>query len=170
VSFAITATEFIVYCLQFLKVLIVIGILAVATVCLFRARSIRRWLRVCMRISGAILVLPLGFCVLFLIVMAACVRQPRIIISPDSQHVAEYSYMAGFLGRDVTSVNVRKKWSLIRSNAYTYAGPSDWSSTQVRWLDNERLLIRYSQDERDHPQRCNNGKLAGVFVQCEAQK
>jgi hypothetical protein len=36
-------------------------------------------------------------CVLLLLMMIACTSRPRILVSPDSQPVAEYSYEAGFL-------------------------------------------------------------------------
>lgn len=155
--------------MPFLKVLAVLGILVIGTVYLFRARSMRRWLRVCMRVGGGVLVLPLAFCVLFLIAMAACSTRPRIILSPDSRHIAEYRYQAGFLGRDSTFVSVRRKWSVLAVEAYRYAGPSDWSGTEVRWLDNEHLLIRYSREGGDHPLHCDNRIIAGVFVECVAE-
>jgi hypothetical protein len=169
VSPPIRITELVVFCLPFLKILVVLGILVATTVYLFRARSRRRRLRVCMRVGGGILVLPLVLGMLLLVAMAACTTRPRIVVSPDSNHIAEYSYQAGFLGRDSTFVRVRRKWSLLPVNAYWYAGPSDWSSTEVRWLDNEHLLIRYLKDDMDHPQHCDNNNVAGVFVQCVAE-
>src|ERR1051326_2207628 len=165
-SRAVRITEFVVFCIAFIKILVVLGILVVATTYLFRARSMRKWLRVGMRVSGGILVLPLILCMVLLVVMAACTSRPRIIVSPDSKHIAEYSYEAGFLGRGSTFVSVRSKWSLLPVNAYWYAGPSDWLGTEVRWLDNKHLLIRYQQDDRDHPQHCRNGNGADVFVKC----
>jgi uncharacterized membrane protein (UPF0182 family) len=169
VSPAVRVTEFVVFCLPFIKILVVIGILVAATIYLLRARPIRRWVRVCMRIGGGILVLPLVICMALLVAMAACTSRPQIIVSPDSMHIAAYSYEAGFLGRDSTFVSVRKKWSLLPVDAYSYAGPSDWSSTEVRWLDNEHLLIRYQKDDRDRPQHCRNDNVAGIFVQCVAE-
>jgi len=68
----IRVTEFVVFCLPYPKIIAVLGILVAGTVYLFRARSVRRWLRVCMRVGGGILVLPLALCVLLLIAMAAC--------------------------------------------------------------------------------------------------
>ena len=169
-STAIRITEFVVFCIPFIKILVVFGILAAATKYLFRARSVRRWLRVCMRIGGGILVLPLVLCMVLLVFMASCTSRPRIIVAPDSKHIAEYSYEAGFLGRDSTFVSIRRKWSLFPVDAYWYAGPSNWADTEVRWLDSEHLLIHYQQDDRkDHPQHCTNSNVAGVFVQCVAE-
>src|ERR1700690_2221257 len=65
----------------------------------FRVRLIRHWARLCTRIAGALLVLPLVAALLLLLSMVACNTRPRILVSPDSRHVAEYSYEAGFLGR-----------------------------------------------------------------------
>jgi hypothetical protein len=169
VSPTIRITELVVFCWPFIEILVVLGILVATTVYLFRARSVRRWLRVCMRVGGGILVLPLVLCMLVLVAMAACTSRPRIIVSPDSNHIAEYNYQAGFLGRDSTFVRVRRKLSLLPANAYSYAGPSDWSGTEVRWLDNEHLLIRYLKDDNGHPQHCDNDNLASVFVLCVAE-
>lgn len=165
----IRITEFLVFCLPFIRLLAILGTVAAATVYLLRARSVRKSLRVCMRIIGGILVLPLALCALLLLMMIACTSRPRVLVSPDSQHIAEYSYEAGFLGRDSTFVSVRRKWSLLRDNAYWYAGPSDWSRTEVRWLDNEHLLIRYAEDGEGRSQHCT-GKAAGVLVQCIPRK
>jgi hypothetical protein len=74
---AIRITEFFVFCLPFIKILAVLGILVAAIVYLFRARSVRRWLRVCMHVGGGILVLPLVLCILLLVAMAACTSRPR---------------------------------------------------------------------------------------------
>jgi hypothetical protein len=169
VSPAIRIGEFLVYCLPFLEILILLGILAAATIYLFRARPMRSWLRICMRLGGGVLALPLVLCVLLLITMAACTQRPRVIVSPDSRHTAEYSYEAGFLGRDLTYVRVRGRWSL-PAFAYWYAGPSDWSSTEVRWLDNEQLLIRYSVYDSDNPPHCTSTMVAGVFIRCVAER
>src|SRR5579859_4461478 len=110
-SRAVRITEFVVFCIPFIKILVILGILGAATIYLLRARSMRRWLTVCMRVGGGILVLPLLVCMLLLVVMAACTSRPRVLVSPDSKHIAEYSYEAGFLGRDSTYVSVRREWS-----------------------------------------------------------
>lgn len=47
----------------------------------------------------------------------------------------------GFLGRDSTFVTVRKGWSIFPDVVYQYAGPSDGTDTEVRWLSNEQLLV-----------------------------
>jgi hypothetical protein len=167
VSTAIRSTEFLVFCLPFIRLLVVLGIVGAATIYLFRARSVRKWLRICMRITGGILVVPLALSVVMLLMMVACSSRPQVLVSPDSQHIAEYSYEAGFLGRDSTFVSVRRKWSLLPRDVYWYDGPSDWSGTEVRWLDNQHLLIRYTEDQRGHSQHCSR-KAADVLVQCIA--
>lgn len=113
--------------------------------------------------------LPLLAAVLLLLTMVACNSRPRVFVSPDSRHVAEYSYETGFLGRDSTSVTVRKKWSIFPDVAYQYAGPSDWADTEVRWLSNEQLLVRYRLDGEDRFQECKT-VAAGVVVQCTTTK
>jgi hypothetical protein len=54
-----------------------------------------------------ILMLRLARCVLLLLMMVACTSRPRILVSPDSQPIAECAYEAGFLGRDPTFVSLR---------------------------------------------------------------
>jgi hypothetical protein len=86
-------------------------------------------------------------------------------VSPDSQHIAEYGYEAGFLGRDSTFVSVRRRLSFRSEYAYWYAGPSDWSGTDVRWLDNNHLFIRYKGVRENRSQYCSNN-VSGIIVQC----
>jgi hypothetical protein len=167
VNTEIRITELLVFCLPFVRLLVILAAFSAAIRYLFRARSVRKWLRVCMRLAGGILILPLALCLLMMLVMVACVSRPRVLVSPDSRHVAEYSYEAGFLGRDLTVVSVRRNWSLLGDDAYRYAGPSDWSGTEVRWLNNEHLLIRYTEDMRGHFQRCINS-AGSVLVECIA--
>jgi hypothetical protein len=85
----------------------------------------------------------------------------------QSYCVAEYSYEAGFLGRDSTFVTVRKRWGIFPDVVYQYAGPSDWTDTDVRWLNNEQLLVRYRPDGEGRFQQCQTG-AAGIVVQCVA--
>jgi hypothetical protein len=59
-SCAVRITEFVVFCIPFIKILVVLGILGAATIYLLRARSMRRWLRVCMRVGGGILITTTG--------------------------------------------------------------------------------------------------------------
>jgi len=79
---------------------------------LLRTNIARRWLRIFSRAAGALLVLPLLLGLLLLLTMGACATHPRIIVSPDSQHVAEHYFEPGFLGRDYTVVSVRRRWSV----------------------------------------------------------
>lgn len=168
-SFVIKTTELLVFCLPFIKLLVIIGIMAAAVFYLFRVRFIRLWVRLCTRIAGALLVLPLGAALLLLLLMVVRNTRPRVLVSPDSQHVAEYSYEAGFLGRDSTFVTVRKRWSIFPDVGYQYAGPSDWTDTDVRWLSNEQLLVRYRPDGEGRFQQCQ-ARAAGIVVQCAAKK
>jgi hypothetical protein len=103
-SLVIKSTELLVFCLPFIKMAAIVGIIAGAVFYLFRARFVRRWLTICTHIAGAVLVLPLVAALLLFL---------------------------------------RKKWSIFPDVAYQYAGPSDWTGTEVRWLSNERLLVGY---------------------------
>jgi hypothetical protein len=152
---SIRITESLVFYIPFVMVLAIVGILAIVVVRLWRARASRTWQRVCMRIGAGMLTLPFILCLLTLLVMSACTSRPRLLVSPDAKHIAEYSYEAAFLGRDLTVITVRKKWSLFPARAYQYSGPSDWPDTQVRWPDNKHLRIDYSRDSEGRSQYCN---------------
>jgi hypothetical protein len=164
-SFFIRATELLIFCLPFIIALALIGIVGVATTALFRAQIARFWLKVCIRAVGSVLEVPLILAMMLILLMGACASRPRIIVSPDSQHVARYSYLAGFLGRDVTFVSVRKRWSLLSDDVYEDIGPSDWEATDVHWLNNHQLIIRYQPDPDGHHQECKR-EGAGIDVLC----
>jgi hypothetical protein len=117
-SFVIKTTELLVFCLPFMKLIAIIGAIAAAVLYLFRVRFIRLWVGLCTRIAGGLLVLPLVVGLLLLFLMVASNTRPRVLVSPDSRHVAEYSYEAGFLGRDSTLVTVRKSWSIFPDMVY----------------------------------------------------
>jgi hypothetical protein len=61
---------------------------------------------------------------------------------------------------------VRKKWSILPDKAYVYFGPGDWSDTEVRWVDNKRLLIQYQPPDREDRYQVCNACAAGVVVEC----
>jgi len=130
-SLALKIIDFLAMCWPLLKVAVVLLALGTATVYLFRVRSIkRRWLTVCARVTGTVLVLPTILALLLLLGMAASTSRPRVFVSPDANHIADYSYEAGFLGRDFTVVRVRRKWSVVPDVVYEYQGPSDWTRTR----------------------------------------
>jgi hypothetical protein len=157
-------TEFVAFNLPMFKMLAIFVTMAVGGAFLFRVRLVnRQWLKICMRLVAAIFVLPL---IVFIIDLIVDKSRPRIFISPDSQHIAKYSYDAGFLGRDFTAVVVGGRWSTQFVNVYEYEGPSDWNGTEVRWLNNERLLIRYYPDP-ERFQQCKT-EAEGISVQCES--
>lgn len=144
---------------------VAVAAIAAAAVYLFRTRFTSRRLRICMRLTSAFLAVIVILWSLLLAFVVACTSRPRIFPSPDGKHVAYYSYDPGFLGRDLSTVDVRKKWSIGRPQpAYEYAGPSDWASTEVRWLSNDHLSIRYHSDQSRF-QECRT-EAAGIKVQC----
>jgi hypothetical protein len=137
--------------------------MALATVYLFRVQFTGwKWLDVCARAVGVLFVVP-TMITLMLLVTAWPVR-PQICVSPDSRHTAEYTYAAGFLGRDTTVVRIRSEWSIWPETAYAYEGPSNWTATGVRWLNSNTLLIEYYPDPTRF-QECKT-RVAGVIVRC----
>jgi hypothetical protein len=160
---SIEFTERIVLYSALLGNLVLAGIIGVSAFYLVRIRlANRRWLTACLRSCGALLVLVLAFPLLWMV--GDFGYKPKVFVSPDSQHIAAYTYEAGFLGRDMTVVTVRGKWSIWREEAYVYEGPSDWGDTEVHWVDDKRLAIRYFSDATRF-QKCK-AKVAGVTVDC----
>ena len=159
---AIKITEFIAFYSPLVVDLVLSAVLAATAFCLLRTHfPNRRWLAASLRLAGALLILPL---ILLVLRLGGYRSRPRLFVSPDSQHVAEYTYESGFLGRDVTIVAVRRKRSIRPEEAYVYEGPSDWRDTQVHWLNNEQLVIQYASDA-SRLQNCK-AAAAGVSVQC----
>jgi hypothetical protein len=147
------------------RFLVIVAVFAVVIIYLLRGRfTHRKWLKISTRIIGGLLILPTFVALALLTLMLACTPRPRIIRSPDLKHVAAYSYFAGFLGRDSSLVTVRSKWSIFPEAVYEYAGPSDWEGTEVHWLPNDQLMIRYHADPL-RIQHCRT-QGAGVKVQC----
>lgn len=166
-SFAIAFTEFLAVWWSFVELAAIALALAAGAVFLLRLRLAKRnWVRLCTRLTGALLVLPTTVAFLLLIGVAACTSRPRIFVSPDSRYIAEYRYDAGFLGRDSTLVTVRKRWSFSEHTVYEYEGPSDWAGTEVRWLGNNRLLVEYHPDAHRF-QECKTA-VATIKVECVA--
>jgi hypothetical protein len=168
-STSIKITEFLVIYFPLVRILAIVGVVVSATVYLFRIRFPRHsWLTVCARVAGTVLMLmlTLAFILTGLIVLfAARISAPRITVSPDSQHIAYHYYTAGFLGRDSTWVSVGKTWTIEPETVYEYDGPSDWGETELLWVGNDQLLIRYRPDQT-HFQQCES-KAAGVLIKCE---
>jgi hypothetical protein len=146
-------------------VILLMGVIALG-IFLFRVRiAHRRVLTACIRLIGAALVLPS----ILLISLNRMENSPtRVFVSPDSLHIAYYKYQKGFLGRDLTVVTVGKNSGMLTDRVYEHDGPSDWSKTEVRWLNNDQLLIRYDPDP-DRFQQCKP-EAEGVQVQCESFK
>lgn len=141
-------------------------VLALLVLMLWAPRVKRRWLKTLLRTGGGLaasfLVAIFGLGVLF---SAGDPRpQYRSTDSPSGLHRATLMCQAGFLGRDVSEVKITTKNSCKRLIAYGYDGPSDLTSTQVTWLDDFHLQIKYRLD-RDRYQHCE-AQVADVSVAC----
>jgi hypothetical protein len=138
----------------------------VVTVFLLAYRIRRNWLRITLRVVGVFLVVPTVLSCLIAGCSLADTNRPRVVISPDGSRVADYTYEAGFLGRDFSGVTVRLSKSIHPEEAYFYFGPSEWEGTTVRWLDNRNLEIGYHPDRDGRTQQCNP-QAAGVEIHCK---
>ena len=98
------------------------------------------------------------------------VRGP-VVYSPDGKHVAVVTWAVGPLvvNDDIATVKVRHWWSGIFA-AKVFSGPGysdDPDDLQVRWIDNDHLLIRYDKwFGYDYSHACTP-HVFGVEVTCE---
>ena len=144
------------------------------------------WLRWPAR-SGAVVGVALSALALVLLGFNeySCTARAPLAYSPDGKHVAIltwglhdaaspacliYRGMAGgwLLGLDIASVNVRNRWIPYANTAYSGPGWSDYpevrdTDPQIRWIDNNHLLIRYHDA---YGQKCGHDR-SGVEVICE---
>jgi hypothetical protein len=143
-----------------------IPILVVIVLMLWAPRVKREWLKTLLRIGGG---LAASFLVVLIGVGALLTwgepkPQYQTTSSPNGLHQATLIYQAGFLGRDVSEVEITTKNSCKRFSAYVYDGPSDLASTTVKWVDDSHLQIKYRID-RHRYQHCE-AQVADVSVSC----
>lgn len=124
------------------------------------------WIRVILRIVGGVASVFVVFLVGFaaLLTSSAPKSQYRTVISPNGVHKAILMYQAGFLGRDVSVVSITTRNHCQHFWVYQYEGPSDLSSTSMKWIDDSHLAVRYYYDPNRY-QRCRT-HVADVTVTC----
>jgi len=144
-----------------------IPILIVIALMLWAPRVRRYWSKVLLRIFGGLaasfVVVVVGF--VFLLSFGDPKPQYHISDSPNGLHRATLTYQAGFLGRDVSIVEIASKNKCKRYKAYVYDGPSDLTRTTVAWMDDSHLVIKYHPDHENRYQRCEK-QAADVIVAC----
>ena len=124
-----------------------------------------RWLRIVLRVMGG----TAAFLMLLIVAVGIAFldnpkTQYRTVTSPNGSHEAILMYQAGFLGRDFSSVEIKKKDCCQYFTAYEYDGPSDLQSTNMAWLDDSHLQIEYRPDP-DRYQHCET-RVADVAITC----
>jgi hypothetical protein len=141
-------------------------ILAVIVLLIWAPAVKWRWLRVVLRILGGSAALCILAVIAFAVALNAGDPKPeyRTVSSPNGLHEATLFYQAGFLGRDLSSVEVTKKGCCQHFTAYEYDGPSDLDSTTMVWLDDSHLQIGYRLDPYRY-QRCET-RVADIIVTC----
>jgi hypothetical protein len=101
----------------------------------------------------------------------SCTGRVPAIYSPDGKHVAIVTYgLQGALGLDIAAVSVRSRWSPHARSVYTGAG--DWGAPfgrrndpEVRWIDNDHLMIRYRDYGRGYQQDCQQ-RVGDIQITC----
>jgi hypothetical protein len=136
----------------------------------------RRSIRIPVRITASLgMLLSFLFLALFTVGTYACEARSPSAYSPDGKHVAVLTWgLQGALGFDLADVRVRHRWSPIAKVAYFGPGDSEnGGDPQVRWLDNQHLLIRYHDygygPGTGYEQSCVSHVL-DIDVKCEKEQ
>jgi hypothetical protein len=132
------------------------------------------WGRVLVRIAaivgGALTVLLLAG---FLLALHSRTARGPVTYSPDGKHVAVVTWAVGPLvvNDDIATVKVRHRGSLFAAKVFSGPGYSDLpDDLQVRWIDNDHLLIRYDKWlGYDYSHACAP-HASGIEVTCEPRE
>jgi hypothetical protein len=143
------------------------GIVIPALVSLFAVfviaeRVPKRWLRMSVRVvvGGGIL---LAVLVLMWLVIGDCLtKRDPLLYSPDGKHIAIVTWDAT---KEFATVEVRHRYSPFSKSVYSGPGLSGGIDPQVRWIENNRLLVRY--DEWNKYDRVCIPHALGVEIICE---
>jgi hypothetical protein len=124
-----------------------------------------RWVRIVFRVLG-------GTAALYVLVIVGIGMalntgshpQYRTVTSPNGLHQATLMYQGGFLGRDISIVEITRKGCCRHLTAYEYEGPADLQGTTLVWLDDSHLRIEYHSDS-DRYQRCE-ARVGDITIIC----
>lgn len=122
--------------------------------------------------AGATVGVSLSVILLAGFLWAVCPRTERgsVVYSPDGQHVAVVTWTVGPLvvNDDIARVKVRRRSRIFAAEVFSGPGYSDDPhDLQVRWIDNDHLLIRYDRwFGYDYSHACTP-HVFGIEVRCE---
>lgn len=117
-----------------------------AMAALISASSVRsRRLKILLRSVGAfgVLVVLAGLGLVIWLAARAPEAEFRRVSSPDGLREATTTYTPGFLGRDVTTVEIQSEGEPWTFEAFKYSGASEIDHITVKWPDNHHLEISY---------------------------
>lgn len=131
------------------------------------------WLRGIVRVGatagGALSVILLAG---FLSAIYPRTARGPVAYSPDGKHVAVITWDVGPLvvNDDIATVKVRHRSSLFAAKVFSGPGYSGFpDDLQVRWIDNDHLLIRYDRWlGYDYSHACTPHAF-GIEVTCESR-
>jgi hypothetical protein len=140
-------------------------VLAVVVLLIWAPAVRWRWLRIVLRVLGGMAALYILMVVgIGMALNGNSKPQYRTVMSPKGSHEATLKYEGGFLGRDFSSVEIKRQDCCQRFTAYEYEGPSDLTGTSLLWLDESHLQIQYHADPNRY-QRCKT-RVADVVITC----
>lgn len=132
----------------------------------------RRSLRNTSRLLGVLGLISGGLIVFALLMTGGLPGQGvpeerRIIQSADGQ-VATLIYQAGFLGRDITEVTLKRNGCCQNVTVFSHFGTSGVDDPKVEWLDNRHLRIAYHARLSDGADKCET-HLVDITIVCQAE-
>ncbi len=146
--------------------------MAMAGIFLLSRRIGKKWFRIPVRITASAgMLLSLLFLALLIFTLYSCTGRVPGIHSPDGKYVAVVTFgLQGALGLDIADVSVRDWWSPHGKSVYT--GPGYWGAPfgrkndpEVRWIDNNHLMIRYHDYGTDYVQTCEQ-HVGNIQITC----
>ena len=154
---------------------VAVVLLALLTLFFVAFRSAKRlsnpWLRGSVQVGATVgvalsMILPAGL----LWAMYPRTARGPVLYSPDGKHVAVVTWAVGPLvvNDDIATVKVRHRSGIFDVEVFSGPGYSDEPhDLQVRWIDNDHLLIRYDRwFGYDYSHACTPHAF-GVEVTCE---
>jgi len=138
-------------------------------------RSAKHWSSPWMRLSvrgGATVGAALSVLLpaLFLLANHSLTARGPVAYSPNAKHVAVVTWAIGPLvvNDDIATVKLRPRYSPFSKNVFSGPGYHDDSDDlQVRWIDNNHLLVRYDEWFGYNYRKACAPQAFGIEVICE---
>jgi len=129
------------------------------------------WMRLSVQLGATVgAALSVILLALLLLVNYSLTARGPVAYSPDGKHVAVVTWAIGPLAvnDDIATVKVRPRYSPFSEKVFSGPGYSnDSNDLQVRWIDNNHLLVRYDEWFGYNYRKACAPRAFGIEVICE---